>query len=80
MNPAKVKAIWAKSNVVGELQVQVVGHDGKLTTVFIPSSAGRPDARSVNLLDWAPATEWRRSRSLLAAVRQGHVTVQVEDA
>lgn len=80
VSTAKVKAIWAKSNVVGELQVQVVGHDGKLTTVFIPSSAGRADARSVNLLDWAPAAEWRRSRSLLAAVRQGHVTVQVEDA
>ena len=71
----KVKALMAKSNVVGELQVQVVGHEGKLTTVFIPTSAGRAEPRLVNLLDSATAEEWKRSRSLLAAVRAGHLTV-----
>jgi hypothetical protein len=72
---AKVKAIMAKSNVVGELQVQVVGLEGKLITVFIPSSAGRAEPRLVNLLDSATAAEWKKSRSLLAAVRIGHLTV-----
>jgi len=74
----KVTALMAKSNIVGELQVQVVNREGKLETVFIPSSAGRAQPRLVNLLDFAPAIEWKRSRSLMAAVRQGHLTVTIQ--
>jgi hypothetical protein len=74
----KVKKILAKSNIVGELQVQVVNHEGKLETVFIPSSTGRQQPKWINLLDFAPASEWKRSRSLMAAVRQGHLTVTLQ--
>lgn len=73
-----VKALWAKSNVVGELQVQVTNHEGKLETVFIPSSVGRIEPRLINLLNFAPALEWKKSRSLLAAVRAGHLTVTLQ--
>ena len=74
----RVKVVLAKSNIVGELQVQVVNHEGKLETVFIPSSTGRAQPRWINLLDFAPAAEWKRSRSLMAAVRQGHLTVTLQ--
>ncbi len=72
-----VTALFAKSNIVGELQVQVRGHDGKLTTIFIPSSVGQ-EPRLINLLDSATAQAWRESKSLLAAVRLGHLTVTVK--
>jgi hypothetical protein len=73
-----VAAIWARSNTVGELQVQVKDHEGKLTTVFIPSSRGAPEPRFINLLDHAPAAHWRDSKSLLAAVRLGHLHVTLK--
>jgi len=72
-----IKAIWARSNVVGELQVQVIGHEGTVETVFIPSAVGGQD-RKVNLLNYATPKQWKKSRSLLAAVRLGHLTVTVE--
>jgi hypothetical protein len=73
-----IKAIVVKSNVVGELQIQGVGHDGKLTTVFLPSSAGAQTPREVNMLDYGPVASWRNSRSFLAAVRMGHITVTLQ--
>lgn len=73
----QIKAIWAKSNIVGELQVQVTGHSGEIETVFIPSSAGSRD-RLVNLLDFAPPKNWKKSRSFLAAVRLGHLAVTLD--
>ena len=72
-----IKALWAKSHVVGELQVQVMGLEGKIVTVFLPSSAGGIE-RKVNLLKYATPAHWKKSRSLLAAVRLGHLTVTVE--
>lgn len=72
---ADLKALYVSSNVVGELQVQAIGHDGKMATVFLPSSVGLAEPRLVNLLDSAPVASWRASRSLMAAVRAGHVHV-----
>lgn len=63
-----------KSNVVGEIQLQVAGYDGNMKTVFVPSSVGS-EPRIVNLLDYGPVESWRSSRSFLAAVRMGHVSV-----
>ena len=67
--------LMARSNVVGELQVQAIGYDGKMVSVFLPSSVGLTEPRLVNLLDSAPASAWKASRSFLAAVRAGHVHV-----
>ncbi len=68
-------ALWAKSNTVGELQVQALGPEGRMQTVFIPSSVGLAEPRLVNLLDYASQSAWRASRSLMAAVRAGHVEI-----
>lgn len=46
-----------------------------MITVFLPSSVGRNEPRLVNLLDHAPQKAWRASRSLMAAVRAGHVEI-----
>jgi hypothetical protein len=46
-----------------------------MTTVFLPSSVGMKEPRFVNLLDYGPIESWRASRSFLAAVRMGHVSV-----
>lgn len=73
-----IKAVFAKSSIVGELQIQCIGHDGKLTTVFLPSSLGLTKPRLVNLLDYGPVSSWRESRSLLNAVRLGHVSVTLD--
>jgi len=77
LSSGNVKSLMAKSNVVGELQVQVINHDGKMDTMFIPSSAGG-HVRWVNLFSFAPASEWKKSRSLMAAVRAGHLTVKLQ--
>lgn len=72
---ANIKALLVKSNVSGEFQLQVGdGRDG-VVSVFIPSSVGQSNPRYVNLLDHAPAQEWRKSKSLMAAVRGGHLSV-----
>lgn len=73
-----LKTLCVKSNVVGELQMQAMGYDGTLKTVFLPSSVGLSEPRFVNLLDYAPVEAWRTSRSFLAAVRMGHVNVTLE--
>ncbi len=73
-----VSALWAISHVVGELQVQAVGYEGRMVTVFIPSSVGQSEPRSVNLIDSAPASAWKASRSLMAAVRAGYVHVTLD--
>ena len=70
-----LKALNVKSNVVGELQIQGSGYNGNMTTVFLPSSLGLQEPRFVNLLDYGPIEAWRSSRSFLAAVRMGHVSV-----
>jgi len=71
----KPKALWAKSNVTGEVQVQAIGYDGQLVSVFIPSSVGAATPRLINLLESAPVEAWRSSRSLMATVRLGHIDV-----
>lgn len=73
---SNVRAIWATSNTVGELMVQVTSKEGGTQTVYIPSSRSRP--QPVNLLAYATPTEWKKSVSLLSAVRQGHLSVSVE--
>ena len=70
-----IKVLRVRSNVVGELQIQVAGYDGNMKTVFIPTSVGLADPRFVNLLDYGPVESWRVSRSFLAAVRMGHISV-----
>ena len=73
-----VKALLARSNVVGDLQIQAIGFEGKMVAVFVPSSVGVREPRLVNLLDYAPAAAWRDSRSLMAAVRAGHILVTLQ--
>lgn len=70
-----VQQLRVRSNVVGELQIQCVGYDGNMTTVFLPSSVGLMEPRFVNLLDYGSVESWRNSRSFLAAVRMGHISV-----
>lgn len=74
---AAIKAIWARSNCRGQLQVQVTGHEGRIESVFIPSDV-QAGSKGLNLLAYAPAANWKKSRSLLEAVRLGHLTVTVE--
>ncbi len=57
--------------------VQVTSGD-QTSTVYIPSSRPRP--RPVNLLNYASPSEWKKSVSLLSAVRLGHLSVTVEFA
>jgi hypothetical protein len=75
----KIKAIWARSKIVGELQVQVIGREGTVETVYVPSSANGQD-RKINLLDFATAKQWQKSRSFLSAVSMGHLVVTLEKA
>jgi hypothetical protein len=72
---ANVKALLVSSNVSGEFQLQVGDGVGGVVSIFIPSSVGQPKPRYVNLLEHAPALEWRKSKSLMAAVRGGHLSV-----
>jgi hypothetical protein len=78
LNAPGITQIWVKSNIVGELQVQAIGYDGTMQTVFVPSSIGLAEPRLVNLIDFASASSWRASRSLMAAVRMGHITVTLK--
>ncbi len=73
-----VAGLWVMSNIVGEVQVQVIGAKGEMLPVFVPSSAGLERPRWVNLLDTAPATAWKKSRSLMAAVRANHIYVTLK--
>ena len=70
-----IKSIRAKSNIIGELQIVSYLKDGTSVVVFLPSSVGVTNPRWVNLLDWCSVETWRESKSLLNAVRMGHVTV-----
>jgi len=72
---ANIKALLVKSNVSGEFQLQVGDGKGGAVSVFVPSSAGQSNPRYVNLLEYASAQEWRKSKSLMAAVRGGHLSV-----
>lgn len=78
LSSSGLKAIVVKSNVVGELQIQGVGHDGRMTTVFLPSSVGLQQPKLVNMLDYGPVSSWRNSSSFLSAVRMGHITVVLQ--
>ena len=78
LNAQNITAVWVKSTIVGELQIQAVGYDGEMQTVFIPSSVGVAEPRLVNLIGFASASSWRASRSLMAAVRAGHITVTLK--
>jgi len=75
---AGIKTVNAKSNIVGELQIVCYTKDGKSITVFLPSSVGKAQPRWVNLLESCPIEAWRESKSLLNAVRMGHVTVTLD--
>lgn len=70
-----VKVLRAKSNTVGELQIQVIV-DGKQEVVFLPSSTGKD--LWIDLLAVAPVDAWKKSTSLLNSVRLGHVTIDLE--
>jgi hypothetical protein len=72
----KIVAIWARSTCRGELQVQVDGFEGT-QSIFIPSDVPT-GSKGLNLLGYASPAQWKKSRSLLAAVRLGHLVVTVE--
>lgn len=75
LSQTDVSSVWIRSHCVGELQVQAIGYEGRMATVFIPSSVGLQEPRLVDLIQFAPAAAWKASRSLMAAVRAGHVHV-----
>ena len=72
-----ITAIWARSNCSGQLQVQVDGPEGP-SSVFIPSNMAI-GSKGLNLLNFATPAQWKKSSSLLNAVRMGHLTVKVEE-
>ena len=62
-----ISKLVVRSTTVGELQIQVtVG--GKTETIFLKSTP-------VDLFTVAKASDWRKSSSLLDAVRLGHVAI-----
>jgi hypothetical protein len=72
-----IRRILVSSSLMGELQIQADGPKGETIQVFVPSSAGQPNPRYLDLVPLAPASAWRQSRTFLAAIRDGYLQVQL---
>jgi hypothetical protein len=78
LSDPSVKAVFVYSLSVGELQIQAENTDGKPITIFLRSSIGSREKHKIDLLQYAPASIWKHSKSLMAAIRASQLRMEIQ--